>query len=108
MRSKGRYILPAMLLAACVSWMSCGEDSPASSDGNVDNTDFLAEESFYFRINVVDQTRFRLVAISGSISDRHRTAPRSADQAAYLHRSFFSPLNPPRLPLSQWSSGATR
>jgi hypothetical protein len=68
MKSKGYYILLALLLAACVSWMSCGDDNPVDSDGNVDNRDFVAEESFYFRVDVVDQTRFRLVGISGSIS----------------------------------------
>jgi hypothetical protein len=56
------------LLAACLFWISCGKDKPTDSTGNVENTDFVARESFSFQVDVVNHSRLRLEAISGSVT----------------------------------------
>ena len=56
-----------VLLTPFVFWIHCGKDNPADSIGNVKNTDFVAEESFSFEVDVKDHTRLRLEAINGNV-----------------------------------------
>ena len=63
-----KVIVVALLLATCVVWIHCGEDSPTDTDGNVKNTDFVAQESVSFKVAVTDQLRLRLEAINGNVS----------------------------------------
>ena len=55
-------------LAACLLWINCGSDKTVDSDGDVNNTDFVAKESFSFRVDVVDHSRLRLEGVSGTIT----------------------------------------
>jgi DUF4097 and DUF4098 domain-containing protein YvlB len=58
-------LLPVVAFLALVS---CGDNGGTGVDGCVDNTNFSAEEDFYFRIDVVAQSQLSLVGINGSIS----------------------------------------
>lgn len=62
----GKLILVA-LLTTCLSLINCGADNPVDSGDTVDNTDFIAEKSFSFKVDVVNHSRLRLEAINGEI-----------------------------------------
>ena len=68
MRRHQTKFITLFFLAACLLWISCGSDKSVDSNGNVSNTDFVAEESFSFRVDVVGHSRLRMEAVSGSIT----------------------------------------
>lgn len=57
-----------VLLAACISWISCGTDKSSGPDDNVSNTDFVASESFSFGVEVTNHTKLRLEGINGNVT----------------------------------------
>jgi DUF4097 and DUF4098 domain-containing protein YvlB len=57
-----------VLLFACIVWIGCGKDNPADSGDTVNNTDFIAEKSFSFQVDVVSHSRLRLEAINGDVA----------------------------------------
>lgn len=57
-----------VLLAACISWIYCGKDSPTDSNGNVKNTDFVAADSFSFEVEIEDHMRLSLEGVNGNIT----------------------------------------
>jgi DUF4097 and DUF4098 domain-containing protein YvlB len=65
-RTFSKFIV-LVLLTACISWIHCGKDNSTDSTGNVKNTDFVAEESFSFEVDVKDHTRLRLEAVNGNV-----------------------------------------
>jgi hypothetical protein len=68
MKSNSIKLVILVALAACFLWISCGSDKTVDSDGGVDNTDFVAKESFSFKVDVAAHSRLRLEAITGSIT----------------------------------------
>ena len=67
MKSTGKKFIIGVLLTTCVYWISCGKDKSVDSNGDVANTNFVAKESFSFRVHVDDQARFRLEAINSNV-----------------------------------------
>jgi DUF4097 and DUF4098 domain-containing protein YvlB len=67
MKTLGRLALLAML-CVCVSWMGCGDDNGVGAGGNVDNTNFKAEETFYFVVDVIAQSLLEIEAVNGTIT----------------------------------------
>ncbi len=61
-----KYFLAILLL---VSLNACDSDSFIfnSNDENVDNTNFVAKESFHFEVDVKNHTQVRLGAINGNV-----------------------------------------
>ena len=57
-----------VLLAASLAWICCSSDKTVDSEGNVNNTDFVAKESFSFRADVTTHTRLRLDGVSGTVT----------------------------------------
>ncbi|UCB51736.1 MAG: DUF4097 family beta strand repeat protein [Candidatus Zixiibacteriota bacterium] len=57
-----------VLLAASFICVACSSDKSVDSDDDVNNTDFVARESFSFRVDVTTHSRLRLEAITGSIT----------------------------------------
>lgn len=57
-----------VLLAASFICITCSSDKSVDSDGGVDNTDFVAKESFSFKVDVAAHSRLRLEAITGSVT----------------------------------------
>ena len=57
-----------VVLAAGLFWIGCSSDKTVDSEGNVNNTDFVAKESFSFRVDVTTHSRLRLDGVSGSVS----------------------------------------
>ncbi|MGB7062334.1 MAG: DUF4097 family beta strand repeat-containing protein [Candidatus Zixiibacteriota bacterium] len=68
MRRYQTKFITLFFLAACLLWISCGSDKSVDSDGDVNNTDFVAKGSFSFRVDVVDHSRLRLEGVSGTIT----------------------------------------
>jgi len=68
MKNTFSKFIVVVLLTACISWIRCGKDNPTDSTGNVRNTNFVAEESFSFGVEVTDHTRLRLEGINGNVS----------------------------------------
>jgi DUF4097 and DUF4098 domain-containing protein YvlB len=56
------------LSAASLIWIACSSDKTVDSEGNVNNTDFVAEESFSFRVDVTTHSRLRLEGVSGTVA----------------------------------------
>ncbi len=56
-----------ILLFACVFWINCGKDKSVDSGDTVDNTNFIAERSFSYQVDVVDHSQLSLEAINGNI-----------------------------------------
>jgi hypothetical protein len=67
MKSSCKRLVIGVLLTTCVYWIGCGKDKSVDSNDGVDNTDFVARESFSFKVHVDDQARFRLEAINGNV-----------------------------------------
>jgi hypothetical protein len=67
MKSMFSKSIIAILLFACVFWINCGKDKSTSSDDTVDNTNFTAERSFSYGVEVVDHSQLSLEAINGNI-----------------------------------------
>ena len=57
-----------VLLAASLFWITCSSDKTVDSEGNVNNTDFVAKESFSFRVDVTTHSRLRLDGVSGTVT----------------------------------------
>jgi DUF4097 and DUF4098 domain-containing protein YvlB len=68
MKSTGKKFVIGVLLSACIYWVSCGKDKSVDSNGDVANANFVAKESFSFKVRLFDHTRLRLEAISGSVA----------------------------------------
>jgi DUF4097 and DUF4098 domain-containing protein YvlB len=68
MKSTCKKFVIGVLLTTCVYWISCGKDKSVDSNGDVANTDFVAKESFSFKVHVDAHTRLRLEGISGSVA----------------------------------------
>lgn len=68
MRCERHPTLLLILMLMCVSGFGCSDDTSVACDGNVDNTDFVAEESFHFRVDIAGQTELRLYGVSGDIT----------------------------------------
>ncbi len=62
-----RFILLATL-TVCVFCVRCGKDKSVGPGDDVRNTDFVATESFYFKLNSDDHLRLRLEGINGNVS----------------------------------------
>lgn len=56
-----------ILLFACVFWINCGRNKSVDSGDSVDNTNFFAERSFSYQVDVVDHSQLSLEAINGNI-----------------------------------------
>lgn len=56
--------IATIFIASCILQFRCG-DNPVNS---VDSNDFIAEDDFVFRMDVVGQTSLRMEGISGSIT----------------------------------------
>jgi len=67
MKSTFSRIVLLVLLISCIFWISCGKDNPVDSSRNVANTDYVAKESFSFKVEVKDHTRLKLEAINGNV-----------------------------------------
>jgi hypothetical protein len=67
MKSTCKELVIGVLLTTCVYWIGCGKDKHAVSSDNVANTNFVAKESFSFKVQVDDHTRLRLEGISGDV-----------------------------------------
>jgi hypothetical protein len=58
-----------LFCAVSLAFLACGDDDDTSGpDDGVDNTDFVAEESFRYAFEVVDHTRLRLEGINGEVA----------------------------------------
>jgi hypothetical protein len=57
-----------MLLVACLAWVGCGDEGSIDADGNVDNTDFHAEATFRFRLELAGHENLRLEGVSGEVT----------------------------------------
>lgn len=57
-----------VVLAASLLWINCGKRKSVDSNGGVDNTNFIAKESFSFKVDVSAHSRLRLEAVTGSIT----------------------------------------
>jgi hypothetical protein len=68
MRRHQSKFVTLFFLAACPLWISCGSDKSVDSDNNASNTDFVAKESFSFRVDVTTHSRLRLDGVSGIIA----------------------------------------
>jgi hypothetical protein len=68
MKSTGKNFVIGVLLTTCIYWIGCGKDKSVDSKDDVANTNFVAKESFSFKVRVFDHTRLRLEAISGSVA----------------------------------------
>ncbi len=66
MKNSLRYFL---LLILFISLSACGSDNFIfnSDNDNVDNTNFVAKESFQFKVDVKNHTKLRLDAINGKV-----------------------------------------
>jgi len=67
MKMKFRRFIVGVLLTICIFWIHCKKDNPVDSDDNVDNTDFVAERAFSFRVGVVNHSQLRLESINGNV-----------------------------------------
>ena len=70
MKSTVKLTLLLILLANSVSLMNCNQDDPLcpnNSNDNVSNTNFTAEDSFSYEIDVMDHAGLSLEAINGTI-----------------------------------------
>jgi hypothetical protein len=68
MKHKRELALTAGLVFLCILASGCGSGTPVGSGGNVDNTDFTAEQPFRAALEVVNQTMFALEGVTGEIS----------------------------------------
>ena len=68
MKHKITRLVFLILLTAGLFWVSCSSDKTVDSEGNVNNTDFVAKESFSFRVDVTTHSRLRLEGVSGTVS----------------------------------------
>lgn len=57
-----------VLLAASFICITCSSDKTVDSGGDVNNTDFVAKESFSFRVDVTTHSRLRLEGVSGTVT----------------------------------------
>jgi DUF4097 and DUF4098 domain-containing protein YvlB len=67
MKNKSSKLVLFIILMLSVLLIHCSKKSVDSTD-NVDNTDFIATESFSFRGEIENQTRLRLEGINGNIA----------------------------------------
>ena len=64
-----KLVLAVTLASLCVYMFGCSDDNGTSGcTGCVDNTDFMAEQDFYSRIDAADNSKLGVVGISGNIS----------------------------------------
>jgi hypothetical protein len=68
MKDKITKLVFLILLTASLFWITCSSDKTVDSDGNVNNTDFVAKESFSFRVDVTTHSRLRLEGVSGAVT----------------------------------------
>jgi len=57
-----------VLITTCILWINCSDDKSVDSSDNVDNTDFVAEESFSFGGDIKNHSQLRLEAINGNVT----------------------------------------
>ncbi len=60
-------IIALTLAAACIFSIHCGEDGPTDSGDNVHNTDYVARETFAYKVPLAAQSTLRLEAINGNV-----------------------------------------
>lgn len=69
MRGISNLFLAAAIALLCVFMFGCSDDNGSSGcTGCVDNTDFMAEQAFYSRIDAAGHSKLKVVGISGNIS----------------------------------------
>jgi DUF4097 and DUF4098 domain-containing protein YvlB len=68
MKSNLVKLVVLVLLAVCFCFLGCGSDKSSGPDDNVNNTDFVAKESFSFGVEVTDHTKLRLEGINGNVT----------------------------------------
>lgn len=56
-----------ILLFTSICWTNCGKNKSTGSDDRVDNTNFTAERSFSYQVQVIDHSQLSLEAINGNI-----------------------------------------
>lgn len=67
MKSTFSRIVLLVLLISSTCWINCGKDNPVDSSKNVGNTDYVAKESFSFKVEVKDHAILKLEAINGNV-----------------------------------------
>jgi len=68
MKHKITKLVFPILLVASLFWIGCSSDKTVDSEGNVNSTDFVAKESFSFRVDVTTHSRLRLDGVSGTVT----------------------------------------
>lgn len=69
MKSTFTQWIMLILLFTCIFWMTCtSDDNPVDTDRDVANTNFVAEDSFSFRLAVINHAHLRLEGINGNVT----------------------------------------
>ncbi len=67
MRNSILVRITLILLAGCLLWIHCGKSKSTRSDDQVDNTNFVASESFRFAVDAENKAGLRVDGISGNV-----------------------------------------